>query len=243
VHVDDKDSDDDGECDEDHDEQQVLSNERDHLGGRRNDLFYDQEEHSERHQHRGGERQLLSFVRGKVKHQDGQKVQTQTREDEEERVEQRQPLEDEGIREERVRIHVVLPVPSGSGGVEDLPLPVIEEVLPIDLVVCEDQVHHVAIICPGAKLHGAVLAVKREEGDVHRAGGFVTGGRRPSDDTIELDDGFGHQGAFEPPVSTEEDTKHFTHFVLLKMNLLNESNTFDHTLVLLNCYFSVLDYR
>lgn len=116
VDVDDEDGDDDGERDEDHDEQQILADERDHLGGGGNDLFYDQEEDGERHKHRGGERQLLSFIRGQVEHQDGQEGQTQTRENEEERVEQRQPLQDEGIREEGVRVHVVLPGAPGPSG-------------------------------------------------------------------------------------------------------------------------------
>ncbi len=203
VHVDDEDGDDDWERDKDHDEQQVLSNERDHLGGGRDDLFYDQEEHSEGHEDRGREWQLLSFVWGKVKHQDSQKGQTQARDDEEECVEQRQPLQNEGIRDEGVRVQAVLPVPSGTSGTKDLPLAVIEEVLPIYLVVYQNQVHHVAIVCPGAKLHGAVLAVEGEEGDVHGAGRFVTSRWRPGDGTIEPDNGFGHQGAFKPAISTE----------------------------------------
>lgn len=92
VYIDDKDGNDDGERDEDHDEKQILSDEWDHLGGRWDDLLYDQEEHSERHEDRGREGQLLSFIWGKVKHQNSQKGQAQTRDDEEERVEQRQPL-------------------------------------------------------------------------------------------------------------------------------------------------------
>ena len=89
VDVDDKDGDDDWERDEDHDEEQVLPDEWDHLGGGGDDLLYDQEEHSEWHKDRGRKWQLLSFVWGKVKHQDGQKGQPQTGDDEEESVEQR----------------------------------------------------------------------------------------------------------------------------------------------------------
>lgn len=87
VHIDDEDGDDDGECDKDHDEEQVLSDERDHLGGWGDDFLYDEEEHSERHEDRGRQWQLLPFVWGKVKHQDGQEGQTQTRDDEEQGVE------------------------------------------------------------------------------------------------------------------------------------------------------------
>lgn len=60
-----------------------------------------------------------------------------------------------------------------------------------------------AVVRPGAELHGAVLAVKGKEGDVHGAGGFVAGRWRPGDHAVKLDDGFGHQGALEPTVSTE----------------------------------------
>lgn len=207
VHVDHKDCDNDWKGDKYHDEEQVLSNERDHLGGGGDYFFYDQEEHSEWHKDRGGEWQLLSFIWGKVKHQDSQEGQTQTRDDEEEGVEQWQPLQNKGIGDEGVWIQAVLPVPFGTSGTEDLPLAIIKEVFPIYLFVYQDQVHHIAIICPGAKLHGAVLPVKGEEGDIHSAGRFVTSRRCPGDGTIVPDNGFGHQGALKAAISTEERWK------------------------------------
>lgn len=78
VHVDDKHRDDDGESDEDHNEEEILPDERDDLGGRWDDL-YDKEEHSERHKDGGGERELLPFIRRKIEHQHGQERQTETR--------------------------------------------------------------------------------------------------------------------------------------------------------------------
>lgn len=75
--------------------------------------------------------------------------------------------------------------------------------------VYQNQVHHVPIVCPGAKFHCAVLAVEGEEGDIHSAGWFVTSRGRPGDGTIVPDNGFGHQGALKTPISTEETLRKF----------------------------------
>ena len=44
---------------------------------------------------------------------------------------------------------------------------------------------------PGAELHGAVLVVEGEVGDVHGAGGFKDGRGHPSDGAVILQQGFG----------------------------------------------------
>ena len=202
VDVDGEDGDDNGEGDEDHGEEQVLPDEGDDLRGGRDDLLYHKQEDSERHQDGGGERQFLSFVWRKIKHQHGQERQAQAGDDQKQGVEQRQPLQDERVCDEGIRVEAVFPVPLCPCGVENLPLAVVKEVLPVHVVVDQDHVHHVAVVRPGAELHGAVLPVEREEGDVHGAGWLVAGRRRPGDGAVELDNGLGHQGAFEAPVST-----------------------------------------
>lgn len=53
------------------------------------------------------------------------------------------------------------------------------------------QVNLGFVICPGAKLHGAVLIVEGEVGDVHGAGRFENGWRNPGDGTVELQQSLG----------------------------------------------------
>lgn len=77
VYIYNKHSDDDGKSDEDHNKEQVLSNQWDDFGWRRNDLLDYQEEDSERHQDGGGERDFLSFIRRKVKNQHCEERQAQ----------------------------------------------------------------------------------------------------------------------------------------------------------------------
>ncbi len=69
VDVDHKNRHDDGESDKNHDKKQVLSNQRDNLGGRRDDLLDDEKKDSEGHQDGGGERDFFPFIRGKVEDQ------------------------------------------------------------------------------------------------------------------------------------------------------------------------------
>ncbi|CAG5929109.1 unnamed protein product [Menidia menidia] len=159
-------------------------------------------EHSERHENRGGEGEFLPFIRGQIKHQHGEEGQAEARDDQEEGVEQGKPLQDEGIGDEGVPVDPVPPAPLHSGGVQDLPLAVVEEVFSVHVVVHQHQVHHVPVVGPGAELHGAVLPVEGEKGDVHGAGGLVAGRRGPGDGAVPPHDGFGHQGAFKSTVST-----------------------------------------
>lgn len=60
-----------------------------------------------------------------------------------------------------------------------------------------------AIIGPGTKLHGTILQVKREEGDVDGAGRLVIGWRRPRYGSVILDDSLG-DGALKSPVRAVE---------------------------------------
>lgn len=61
VGVDDDDGDDDGGDDEHHGEQHVLPDERHGAGGRGDELHDDQQEHSQRQQHRDAESHLLPW--------------------------------------------------------------------------------------------------------------------------------------------------------------------------------------
>lgn len=173
-----------------------------YFGGWRDDFFYDQEEHSKWHQHRCGKWQFLSFVWWQVKHQHSQKWETKAWDDEEEGVEQGQSLEDEGVGDKRVPVHPIPPTSLYSCGIEDLPLAIIKEVFTVHIMIHQDQVHHVPIVSPRAKLHWTVLSVEWEEGDVHGAGGLVAGGWSPGYGTIPAHNGFGHQGTLKTTVRT-----------------------------------------
>lgn len=62
VHVKHKDGDDDGECDENHGEEEVLANERDDEGCGRYDLRDEKKENGEGQQHRDAQGDLLTTV-------------------------------------------------------------------------------------------------------------------------------------------------------------------------------------
>lgn len=62
---------------------------------------------------------------------------------------------------------------------------------PSDLWSNEHQVYLGFVVGPGAKLHGAVLVVKGEVGDVHGAGGFENSRRDPGDRAIKLQQSLG----------------------------------------------------
>lgn len=53
------------------------------------------------------------------------------------------------------------------------------------------QVNLGFVISPGAKLHGAVLIVEGEIGDVHGAGGFKNCWGNPGDGAIKLQESLG----------------------------------------------------
>ena len=53
------------------------------------------------------------------------------------------------------------------------------------------QVNLGFVISPRSKLHGAVLVVKGEVGDVHGARGFENGRRNPGNGTVKFQQSFG----------------------------------------------------
>lgn len=60
-----------------------------------------------------------------------------------------------------------------------------------DLGPDEYQVNLGFVVSPGTKLHGAVLIVEGEVGDVHGAGGLEDGWRNPGDSAIKLQQSLG----------------------------------------------------
>lgn len=173
-----------------------------HLWGRRDNFLYDQEEHSEWHQHRCGKGQFLSFIWRQIKHQHGQKGEAEARDDEEQGVEQGQSLKDEGVGNKWVPVYPIPPAPLYSCGIEDLPLAVIKEVFTVHVMIHQDQVHHVSIVSPGTKLHGAVLPVKGKEGDIHGAGGLIASRWCPCYGTVPAHNGLSHQRSLKATVRT-----------------------------------------
>ena len=141
VDVDGKDCDADGECDEDHSEDQVLPDERDSLGRGRNDFLNDQEENCERHQDRGAERDLLATVRGQIEDEDGEKGQANAGYDEEECVEKRQPADDEVVGDGGIGTAAVCPQTTAACGLHYLPFTVVKIVPLVHVEVLKSYVH------------------------------------------------------------------------------------------------------
>lgn len=138
VHIDDKHSHYDGQSDKDHDEQQVLANQRDDLGWRWDDLLDDQKEDGEWDEHGRWQRDLLTFIRGKIEHQNGEEGQTQAGDNEEECIEERETLQDEGVGDEGVGEGTVMPAALGACSAQNFPLTIVEEVAAVHLVVYEN---------------------------------------------------------------------------------------------------------
>ena len=90
VHVEHEDGDDDGERDEDHGEEQVLANERDHQRGGWDSLGDDQQEHGQREKDRDAQGNLLAAVGGQVEDQHGQEGDEQAGDDHVDGVEERE---------------------------------------------------------------------------------------------------------------------------------------------------------
>ena len=139
VDVDSKDSNDDGECDEDHGEDQVLPNERDSLRGGGDDLLYDQEEDGERNQHWGAERDLLTTIGGQIEDKDGEEGQANAGDDEEEGVEKRQPPDNEGVGDGRIGGAAVCPQTTAACGLHYLPFTIVKIVLLVHMEVLEND--------------------------------------------------------------------------------------------------------
>lgn len=69
--------------------------------------------------------------------------------------------------------------------------PDLNTVTKTDLRPNKNQVNLGFVISPRTELHGAVLIVEGEVGDVHGARGFENGWRDPSDGTIKLKQSLG----------------------------------------------------
>ena len=85
--------------------------------------------------------------------------------------------------------------------------PDLDTVTNTDLRPNKYQVNLGFVISPGAKLHGAVLIVEGEVGDVHGTGGFENGWRNPGDGAIKLQQSLGLVFHKEVPNSTVRDAK------------------------------------
>ena len=66
----------------------------------------------------------------------------------------------------------------------------------------ENQVYVCLVVGPRPKLHGAVLVVEGEVGDVHGAGGLEDGWWNPGDGAVKLQQGLGLVLHQEIPHST-----------------------------------------
>ena len=76
---------------QDHGEEDKLAEERDHEGGRGDDLSQEEEEHGEREQDGDGEAHLLPRVWGEIEHEDGEEGDAHAGDDQVDCVEQRLP--------------------------------------------------------------------------------------------------------------------------------------------------------
>lgn len=204
VHVQHKDSDDDGERDEDHGEEEVLADERDNEGGGRYDLCDKQEENGEGQQHRDTKGDLLATVGGQIKDQNSETRDQQTRDDEVDGVKQGEPSDDEEVGNIWVDLvaTVVFLCIVRSHGVDDGPFATFPVIVQVHCVFYSLQVNFGLVVRPGAKLHLAVLLIKWEEGDIDAAGALVDGRGDPANFAVVEEVSFGHVGDSELTVST-----------------------------------------
>lgn len=193
VHIKHEDGNDDGERDKDHGEEQVLANQGDDERSGRDGLSDDQEEDSEGEKDGNAQRHFLTTVRRKVKDENGQERDQKAWDYEVDGVEQRQAPDVEAVGNICVDLltAVVLDVMLVARRVDDLPLAALPEVLDVDPGANQHQIYLGFVVCPGTKLHRAVLVIKGEVGDVHWAGGLEDGWRNPGYGAIILQQSFG----------------------------------------------------
>lgn len=141
VDVDGKDSDDDGERDKDHGEDQVLSNEGNSFWRRRDNFLNDQKEDGERHQHWRAERDLLTTIGGQIEDEDGEEGQANAGNDKEQSVEKRQSTDDEEISDSGVGSTVICPQTTAACGLHYLPFTIVKIVLLVHMKVLQNNVH------------------------------------------------------------------------------------------------------
>jgi len=193
VDVQHEDGDHDGERDEDHGEEEVLADQGDDERGGRDGLGDDEEEDGERQQHGDAQRDLLAAVGRQVEDEHGEEGDEEARDDHVDGVEERQPADVQRVRDVRVDLlaAVVLDVVLVAGGVDDGPLAALPEVLEVDGGADEHQVDLGLVVGPRAELHGAVLVVEGEVGDVDLARALEDGRRDPGDVAVVAEVGLG----------------------------------------------------
>lgn len=136
VHIQHKHGDDDGQCDENHSEEQVLPDQRYDQRRGRDDLRDEQQEDSERQQHRDAQRDFLAAVRREVEDQDSEAGDEETRDDEVDGVEQGEAADDKIVGDVGVDLvaTVVLLGVVGAHGIDNCPLSALPVILEIRLV-------------------------------------------------------------------------------------------------------------
>ena len=126
---------DDAECDEDHCEEQVLSNERDDQRRGGDGLRDNEQEHSEGEQDGDTERDLLTTVRWEIENQHCEERDEEAGDDEVDGVEERQAPDVEGVGDVRVDLltAVVLNIMLVAWSINDFPFTALPEVFQVHL--------------------------------------------------------------------------------------------------------------
>ncbi len=211
MHIQYKDGDDNGEGDENHGEEKVLAYQRDHEWGGRDGFRNDKKEHSEREEYRDAQCHFLATVWWKVEDEYCQKGDEEAGDNKVDSIEEGQSpyVKTVGYVWVDFFTAVVLDVVLITGCINDLPLSTLPEVFKVYLWANKYQVNLGLVIGPGTKLHRAILIVKGEVCDVHRAGWFEDCRRDPSDGSIIFQKSFGFILHQEVPNSTVSEKEHF----------------------------------
>ena len=210
VPVDDDDGDEDREDVHDEREQEVLCDERDADGRRRQDLGDQQQEDDQGEQDRYTHRHLLTGVGGKVKHRHAEEGDENARDDQIDRVEQRLAT---NLQRERhllldMSVDAIRRVLQLAGTVDDVPRTAVDIVAQVDpfLLLVERQADLVAVKRPRAELHLALLLVEGEVFDVDTTRALVDGGRDPQHVAVVADNHRRLVGHLVAAVSTATGT-------------------------------------
>lgn len=152
----------------------ILTNERHCKRGGWHYLWYQQEEHSERQQHRNAQCHLLPAIRRQVEHQDSERCDQHTGDDQINGVKQRLPLDHKVIGD--IKVGDVIGILIFTRRERDnVPLSTGREVIAAGKVTCEDEIHFRVVICPRPELKSAVLLVEREVLHLDCTGWLVDG--------------------------------------------------------------------
>lgn len=164
-------------------------------------LWYQQQEHSERQQHWDAQRHLLPAIRWQVEHQDSQRRDQHTRDDQVNGVKQRLPLDHKIISDIQVGDVIGVLVFAGRQR-DDVPLSTWCEVITAGKVAREDEIHLCVVVGPGAELESAVLLVEGEVLHLDGAGRLVNGRGKPEDVSCVGDHSIAIEGNLVHAIST-----------------------------------------